>query len=415
MILNNKLRRLGTLRNTQQPAKPMSIENLVVNKSSYTFSTKEMDLLNKGLKYAITPKRTDKEDIIADVETAIRGADHGAKENIRKEVYKILRGSNNTNSNLDNKPKSEHSTVKSLNEKPVYYIKAEKGNTIVIMNKDDYDEKILDKLNNGNFRKIRTNPLKESAVKVKKALKECKFLDFNINDLTMPNPSVPKLVCLPKIHKEGEQFREIISANGAPTYKIAKWLVKRFGEMDFRSCSIKNREEFIEKTKGLKIGPDELMVSFDVKALFPSVPVNEALEYLKVWLSTQEGETETENWNNKVKEYHKLARLCIEENYFEFTNEMYRTTSRVSMGNPLSPFIAELFMSKLEKRMEEDSLMPRVWMRYVDDVFAIVDKEELENINRCINKLHRNIEFTFEIEENGVEMEFFGHIGEKKI
>ncbi|XP_055388054.1 uncharacterized protein LOC129616456 [Condylostylus longicornis] len=408
MILNNKLRRLGTLRNAQQPVKPMNIEthpieNLVVNKLSYTFSTKEMNLLNKGLKYAITPKRTDKEDNIADVETAIRGADHGAKENIRKEVYKILRGSNN--SNLDNKTRSEHATVKSLNEKPVYYIKADKGNTIVIMNKDDYDEKIIDKLNNGNFRKTRINPLKESAMKVRKALKECKFLDFNINDLTMPNPSVPKLVCLPKIHKEGEQFREIISANGAPTYKIAKWLVKRFGEMDFRSCSIKNREEFIEKTKGLKIGPDELMVSFDVQALFPSVPVKEALEYLKVWLSTQAGETE--NWNNKVKEYHKLARLCMEENYFEFRNEMYRTTSGVSMGNPLSPFIAELFMSKLEKRMEEDSLMPRVWMRYVDDVFAIVDKEELKNINRCINKLHRNIEFTNYIESTKHKMAAF--------
>ncbi|XP_055375930.1 uncharacterized protein LOC129608461 [Condylostylus longicornis] len=121
------------------------------------------------------------------------------------------------------------------------------------------------------------------------------------------------------------------------------------------------------------------MVSFDVEPLFPSVPVNESPEYLKVWLSTQAGETE--NWSNKVKEYHKLARLCMEENYFEFRNEMYRTTSGVSMGNPLSPFLAELFMSKF---------------------FAIVHKEELENINGCINKLHRNIEFTFEIEENGV-------------
>ncbi|XP_055377921.1 uncharacterized protein LOC129609823 [Condylostylus longicornis] len=179
------------------------IENLVVNKSSYRFSTKEMDLLNKGLKYAISPKRTDKEDIVADVKTAIRGTDNGVKENIRKEVYKMLRESKNTNSNVDNEIKSEHATVKSLNEKPVHYIKADKGNTIVIMNKDDYDEKILDRLNNGNFKKIRSNRLKKSAMKVKKALKECKFLDFNIKNLTMSNPSVPTKNYLRKVSSSG--------------------------------------------------------------------------------------------------------------------------------------------------------------------------------------------------------------------
>lgn len=402
-VLDKKLKQLkisqrnrnGQMKSTQNTTD--NLNNIVINKSTHSFSKDEMELLNKGLNYAVTPKSVNKEDIIVDVEAAIRHFDEGNKENIRKEVCNILNEGNIKKPSMKNQ--KENKILYDLNKKPVYYMKADKGNTIVIMDKEDYNQKMLDKLNNGNFRKIRNNPLKDSSMKVVKTLKECKSLDVDVKELIVANPSVPKLVGLPKIHKEGEQFREIISANRAPTYKIAKWLVNKFNEMNFTSRAIKNREEFLEKTNNLRIEEDELIVSFDVKALFPSVPINESLEYLKDWIAAQN--TEEENWKNKAKEYYKLAKLCMEEDYFEFRNELYRTTSGVSMGNPLSPFIAEIFMSKLEKKMEEECLMPRIWMRYVDDIFAIVDKEELENLNNCINKIHKNIEFTVEIEEDG--------------
>jgi hypothetical protein len=47
---------------------------------------------------------------------------------------------------------------------------------------------------------------------------------------------------------------------------------------------VKNTFEFVDKIKDAHIMPYDMFVSFDVEALFPSIPVDEALELLKKWL-----------------------------------------------------------------------------------------------------------------------------------
>ena len=44
---------------------------------------------------------------------------------------------------------------------------------------------------------------------------------------------------------------------------------------------ILNTQTFVEKVKDLKLQPDESLVSFDVTALFTSIPVNDTLEVIK--------------------------------------------------------------------------------------------------------------------------------------
>lgn len=54
-------------------------------------------------------------------------------------------------------------------------------------------------------------------------------LVFNVNDLYKlknMNPSAPTLYELPKIHKEGNHIRPVVSYVNAPSYKICKQLNK---------------------------------------------------------------------------------------------------------------------------------------------------------------------------------------------
>lgn len=44
--------------------------------------------------------------------------------------------------------------------------------------------------------------------------------------------------------------------------------------------------------------------------------------------------------------------------------------------------------------------LPRIWHRYVDDVFAVVKKGEVNNILNMLNSQYDEINFTCEIEEN---------------
>ncbi|XP_065075512.1 uncharacterized protein LOC135699238 [Ochlerotatus camptorhynchus] len=187
------------------------------------------------------------------------------------------------------------------------------------MDKDDYDNQMTTKINNGPYRQLRVDPLQNIVKRVEKALKECKsILGDGAGRIREPNPILPRIKGLPKVHKPGNEMREIVSAVGSPTHKLAKWLVKEFQSMpnQFQSKAVSNTQEFTQQLQSSgDINEDEIMVSFDVTALFPSVPVKEAINHLEDWLLTQRDDAA---WRNKVRTYLKLTRLCMEENYFSF-------------------------------------------------------------------------------------------------
>ena len=216
----------------------------------------------------------------------------------------------------------------------------------------------------------------------------------------MSNPTLPRIRCLPKVHKPGNEMREIVTANNSPTYRFSRWLLKEFqGMRQFQSCSVKNSQEFVSKVQEWgSIADDEILVSFDVKALFPSIPVKETLCHLEDWLLQQSTDS---SWRTKVRQYLKLTNMCMSENYFTFREGYYKATTGVAMGNPLSPFISEMFMSKFEEKLSLEGKLPEKWLRYVDDVFAVVKQDEVDSLLMDLNNRHKNIEFTVEIEKDG--------------
>lgn len=54
------------------------------------------------------------------------------------------------------------------------------------------------------------------------------------------------------------------------------------GRMDSKEFSGVSKE-----LKDIKIGEDEVLVSFDIESYFPSVPVPESIEMIEAWLDTQ--------------------------------------------------------------------------------------------------------------------------------
>jgi hypothetical protein len=54
------------------------------------------------------------------------------------------------------------------------------------------------------------------------------------------------------------------------------------------------------------------MVSFDVTALFLNVPIEDALSLIKKWLKQHTTDLDS------VNSYVELAKLCMQDNYFQF-------------------------------------------------------------------------------------------------
>ena len=59
-------------------------------------------------------------------------------------------------------------------------------------------------------------------------------------------------------------------------------------------------------------------------------------------------------------------------------------------------------MVELEKSLIQN-LMKHMspWKRYVDDTIAVIKLSSIEHVLSILNSFHQNIEFTYELEQNG--------------
>jgi hypothetical protein len=113
--------------------------------------------------------------------------------------------------------------------------------------------------------------------------------------------------------------------------------------------SVKNNINLIEKLSNIKIKENEILISFDVVALFPSIPIEITIGFLKEWLNELKIE------DNKIKELINLTKLCMSQNVFQFNEKFYEQSTGTAMGNPLSPFLAEVFMSRFETENKKNA------------------------------------------------------------
>ena len=72
------------------------------------------------------------------------------------------------------------------------------------------------------------------------------------------------------------------------------------------------------------------------------------------------------------------------------------------MGSPLGPVIAGIFMVELENSIIPN-LMEHIssWKWYVDDTIAVIKLSPIEHVLSILNGFLKNIEFTYDMEENG--------------
>ena len=98
----------------------------------------------------------------------------------------------------------------------------------------------------------------------------------------------------PTGHKQGMPLRPIASSIGAVTYQTAKELSKILKPLVGKSPHhVHNNEDLLQHLKGIQLGPDEVIISYDVKALFTSVPIKPALTIIEnCWKKTLDSKKE---------------------------------------------------------------------------------------------------------------------------
>ena len=211
----------------------------------------------------------------------------------------------------------------------------------------------------------------------------------------------PKYYGLPKIHKAGFSLRPIISSRGSATYETAKELAKIIKPLVGRSPHhVQNNKDFLESIRNIKLQPDECIMSYDVSALFTSIPIDPAIKIIQKYL---ENDKDLSNRTSMtVNHIICLLEFCLRNTYFSFQGRYYEQTEGAAMGSPISPLVANLFMEEIEvQAISTSTTPPTLWKRFVDDTFTIIKKNR-DRFLQHLNSIHPKIKFTCEeVREDG--------------
>lgn len=260
-----------------------------MNLTSVPFNNQESNLIEKGFKFNLPPSNLKKamENIGVDGEVILNNYkkfNDISSTDINTEKHVLANKIKNLQLNCATTPYD--ALIKSIKQKTIennlIFTKADKGNTVIAMHKNEYKEKTLVFLD--KYEIASGNPTYIFQKDVKKAIKKCSFLDeLDYFNLTVMNPQPPKLYSLVKLHKEGNPIRPVVSFVSAPSVKLSKRLIEiiKFHTNFNPTHSIRNSLELTQKIKDLHIPNNAILLSFDVKNLFPSVPPSAVLSITK--------------------------------------------------------------------------------------------------------------------------------------
>ncbi|VDN16076.1 unnamed protein product, partial [Dibothriocephalus latus] len=177
----------------------------------------------------------------------------------------------------------------------------------------------------------------------------------------------------------------------------ANWLFQKLKFLTAGSrTTVQSAVQFLDKIKMVRVEPDERMVSFDVISLFTSIPQALAVETIRDLLRQEKDERDGQPTAQDIVE---LVKHCL-RTFFTFEGTTYEQIKGTRMGSPISGFIAEIVLQKLERQLFEE-YEPKFWARYVDDTFVFINQSQINHCKERLNSISPDLQFTMEEETEG--------------
>lgn len=272
------------------------------------------------------------------------------------------------------------------------------------MDLNDYNAKMNTVLNDqSTYSKLKKDPIKKLSAKMSSLVKSWRDNDL-IDDATYKrlnttNGNLPRCYGLPKIHKTNFPLRIIVSSLGSPVYNVARYLHDILERSVKKPTShIKDGWTFANNIKNHAISNNELLISLDVTSLFTNIPKDLVLKSIeRRWTDI------SDNTTFNLSQFLYAVEVVLESTSFCFDGQFYEQIFGTPMGSPLSPILADLVMDDLEtycRNLLQFEIS--VYYRYVDDIFAIVPRTEIDTILTIFNSFHYRLQFTHEIEVNNM-------------
>lgn len=390
---------------------PDPIDKHILNLSDYSLSTIEKQALCRGLSFC-TPRNKPQPVIDAEFENLykqLQGIPHNESDMpLLKSELVCMSKSFSQKRRFDSVLNSTHQeAIKYLrNNKDIIICPPDKGNAVIMMNRNDYVDKVQQILSNpskfqkDDFQIDLTSKIEKQVCNHISKLRQCNLItNETAKSLTPTGSTFPKLYGLPKVHKPDVPVRPILSMVNTPTHKLAKWLVEILRPVrDAVSQNVvKDSFDFVNIIRSIDL-TNTHMCSFDVQSLFTNIPLLETIDHIPDICNRFQLDLPM-----NFKLLKSLILLCTHKVQFSFNNIFYFQNDGVAMGSPLGPILADIFMGYVEHfLLHRSEHSPKYYFRYVDDTFAVFDNttSALSYLD-ILNSLHSNLRFTIEHEDSG--------------
>ena len=374
--------------------------NWVVYLSSRSLSDAEKALLKKRLNFTVTPANIPATEIIAKVEAAIRQLDAEQADTVRRAVNGILQQAKPPEPKIT---KEMRDALKSLKEdESIMVLPADKGHASVLMDTDTYRAKMSTLIENGPYQLLNKDPTDRLTHKLSEkllTLKRSGYLPEAVYNKIKPRrKQPPRIYGLPKIHKANVPLRLIVSCVNILAYDLSAYLANILSPLTGKSeYTVTSSAHFVSTVSYETILENEIMISFDIESLFTNVPIDTAVQ-----AALQKLENDPSLADRTTLTPAQIADLLTfvsRSTNFQYNGSIYMQKDGAAMGSPVSTVIANLYTESFEEQaITTSSYEPRIWKRYVDDTFTILDRENVDDFLQHLNNQQPSIRFTMETE-----------------
>jgi hypothetical protein len=409
--INKKLNNLIKSK-TPTPPQHTNFHPRVVNKTDITFNPRELNLLSKGLKYNLSFKqKTWIETLGLEAETAISRLPTPEQDHMRYQVahnLKLLYKQQHSQVGFNTQQAvQERRTInnikKKLTENNAVVLRADKGNSMVIVYTDDYHNKIHDFITTNQFSITNKDLTNNFQKQIRHMINNCptvipkdrKWLYTNLN------PSAPTIRGLPKIHKDSTPVRPVINWKQAPAYKLAKFLSQLLQTHVPlpNTFNVKNSTHLMNDLKEIPYQQDIQLVSFDIESMYSNIPTNELNQIIRSRCIEHRLEKKL------TDEILSITHTILQQNYFQFQDDWYTQKTGLAMGAPTSSILSEFYLQHIEQSSIYEILTTHNilgFFRYVDDILIVFNsrKTNIHEVFNAFNKLSPTLKFTMETESN---------------
>ena len=387
----------------------------MINLSTVQLSDSETKLLSRGLTFVPTPRRIKWSEILEDVKEFFQQENQTNLTHLSDEIKRFrCKGSWTPPSGRDaaldtfinavendimtskpatirnNLSKQERKALTKLRKRTDIVIKpADKGSGTVVMDRSWYVNECHGRLNDAKYYKKQssdpTGKIHERVKEYTSRLHKNNLIDYETFKYLSSNfdPKSGRFYILPKIHKQGNPGRPIVSSNSHPTERISEFVDYHLKPLvQTLPSHIKDTTHFLLKLQELGPLPDNaLLVTLDVSSLYTNIPHNEGIEACRHFLNYRPDKS------LPTEHICDLIRMILTMNNFSVNNEHYLQVHGTAMGTRMALSYANLFMGRFEQHAIANALHKLIiWWRFIDDIFLIWTEGE-EHLKHFISHL----------------------------